>query len=182
MPDPGAVKESHRRVFFAIWPDEKMRSALTRATCSVVRRCGGRTISPSNLHVTLAFLGSVTETFLMRVRQIPPFASPGFELIFDRLGFWSGPRVLWTSPSQVPTTLIELESVLWNRLAGIGFERQRSPYCPHVTLARKAKLIEESILPVSWPVSELALVESKLDGRYPTYEVLEAWSFGTAHE
>lgn len=182
MPDPDAVKELRRRVFFAIWPDEKTRGALTRATRSVVNRCGGRAISPSNLHVTLAFIGSVTETFLMHIQQIPPFASPGFELVFDRLGFWSGPRVLWTSPSQIPTALIELELVLWNRLAGIGFERQKSSYRPHVTLARRAKFIEESISPVSWSVSGLALVESKLDGRYPTYEVLEAWPFGTAHE
>jgi 2'-5' RNA ligase len=182
MPDPDTVKELRRRVFFAIWPDEKTRRALTRATHSVVRRCGGRAISPSNLHVTLAFIGSVTETFLMHIQQIPPFASPGFELVFDRLGFWSDSRVLWTSPSQVPTALIELESVLWNRLVEIGFERQRSPYRPHVTLARKARFIEESISPVNWSVSGLALVESKIDSRYPTYEVIGAWPFGTDPE
>jgi len=90
--------------------------------------------------------------------------------------------VLWTSPSQVPTALIELESVLWNRLVEIGFERQRSPYRPHVTLARKARFIEESISPVNWSVSGLALVESKIDSRYPTYEVIGAWPFGTDPE
>ncbi len=178
MPDPGVVKEPRRRVFFALWPDEETRRALLRATRSAVRRCGGRATPSDNLHVTLAFLGPVTATLLERVRQVPPLPAPAFELVFDRLGFWRGSRAVWVSPSRVPPALIKLEAALWDRLAGVGFQRERRPYRPHVTLARKAKGVEESISAVAWLVSELALVESKPGARYPVYEALEVWPFG----
>lgn len=170
-------KTPRRRVFFALWPDGKTRRALLRATRSAVRRCGGRATPADNLHVTLAFLGPVTTELLGRVRRVPPLPSPDFELVFDRLGFWDRSRALWVSPSRVPAPLIALEAALWDRLVEVGFERERRPYRPHVTLARKAKGVEEDISPVSWLVSELALVESKPGARHPVYEALEVWPF-----
>ena len=90
-------KEARRRIFFALWPDAETRRALVRATRSVVRRSGGRATPPDNLHVTLAFLGPVTEVLLERVRRVPPLVSPHFELIFDRLGFWRGSRLRFSA-------------------------------------------------------------------------------------
>ena len=170
-------QEPRRRVFFALWPDGETRHALVRATRSVVRRSGGRATPQDNLHVTLAFLGPVNEALLERVRRVPPLPSPDFELVFDRLGFWRGSRALWVSPSRVPKALIQLEANLWDRLVEMGFERERRPYRPHVTMARKAKGVDDDVSPVSWLVSELALVESKPGGRHPVYETLDVWPF-----
>jgi len=156
-------KEARRRIFFALWPDGQTRRALVRATGSVVRRSGGRATPPDNLHVTLAFLGPVTKVLLERARRVPPLVSPHFELIFDRLGFWQGSRALWAN--------------LWGRLVEVGFERERRPYQPHITMARKARGVDDGVLPVSWLVSELALVESKPGGRHPVYDTLHVWPF-----
>ena len=41
-----------------------------------------------------------------------------------------------------------------------------------MTLARRARAVDEEIDPVEWPVAELALVESLPDGRNVHYEVL----------
>jgi len=172
-----ADKASRRRVFFALWPDGETRREIIRTSRSAVRRCGGRPTPQDNLHVTLAFLGPVTEAVLERVRELPPLPSPAFELVFDRLGFWAGSRALWISSSRVPPALIELEAALWDRLVGVGFERERRPYRPHVTLARKAQAVEEKLSPVAWLISEFALVESKPGARHPSYEVLEVWPF-----
>lgn len=170
-------KEPRRRVFFALWPDEETRRGLVRAARSAVRRSGGRPTTPGNLHVTLAFLGPLTEVYLARARQIPPLASPAFELILDRLGFWPGSRALWIAPSRVPSAVVALEAALWDRLVAAGFERERRPYRPHVTVARKAKEVEASFPAVVWHVDELALVESKPGGRHPIYTVLQVWPF-----
>ena len=170
-------KEARRRIFFALWPDGQTRRALVRATGSVVRRSGGRATPPDNLHVTLAFLGPVTEVLLERARRVPPLVSPHFELIFDRLGFWQGSRALWVSPRRVPRALVALEANLWGRLVEVGFERERRPYQPHITMARKARGVDDGVLPVSWLVSELALVESKPGGRHPVYDTLHVWPF-----
>src|SRR5690606_10650260 len=58
------------RVFYALWPDEETRASLARATRHAVRRCGGRPIRRENLHITLAFLGSVDETGLQRALDL----------------------------------------------------------------------------------------------------------------
>lgn len=172
-----AEQPARRRVFFALWPDETTRRALVRATRTAVRRCGGRPTPPDNLHVTLAFLGPLTAPLLASVRRVPPLASPAFELVFDQLGHWRGSQALWISPSRAPAPLIELEAALWDRLEAAGFERERRPYRPHVTVARKAKRVAEALPAVPWRVAELALVESKPGARHPRYEVLEIWPF-----
>ena len=170
-------KPLRRRVFFALWPRETTRRELLRVTRTAVRRSGGKATPPGNLHITLAFLGPVTEADLERVVEVPPIPSPEFSIEFDRLGFWRGSRVLWLGASRVPAALLDLERTLWDALVTIGFERERRPYRAHVTLARKAKPVAEAIDPLRWPVSELVLVESRPGARHSVYEVLRMWPF-----
>ena len=174
-------KPSRRRVFFALWPSEATRRELLRAIRTAVRRSGGRGTPPGNLHITLAFLGPVTEAALERVIDVPPIPSAGFSIKLDRLGFWRGSSVLWLGSRRQPAALLQLERTLWDALVAVGFERERRPYRAHVTLARKAKPVEEAIDPVTWPVSELALVESRPGARHSVYEVLRIWGFDSAY-
>jgi hypothetical protein len=66
--------EPGRRVFFALWPDDGLRTSLWRATREAVRASGGQPMPAHNLHVTLVFLGSVAD------RRIPEL-----EAIADRV-------------------------------------------------------------------------------------------------
>ena len=171
-------KPSRRRVFFALWPSEATRRDLLRATRAVIRRSGGRATPPGNLHVTLAFLGPVAESDLDLVVTIPSIPAPEFAIELNRLGFWRGSRVLWLGPTCQPAALLDLERSLWDALVRIGFERERRPYRAHVTLARKAKPVEQAVDSVTWPVSGLTLVESRPGARHSVYEVLRQWKFG----
>jgi 2'-5' RNA ligase len=194
----GTAPAARRRVFFALWPDEATRLAIIRATRAAVRRCGGRPTPRDNLHVTLAFLGPVTETDLARLRALEPPATAPFELVLDRLGLWARAQVLWIAPTGVPPALLALERGLWDRLVGLGFERDPRPYLPHVTVARKAGIgVEPQFsmargkpraspenrgstpipipIPIRWLVSGIALVESRPGPRSPRYDVLESW-------
>ena len=178
MVSESAHKPSRRRAFFALWPGESTRKELLRATRTAVRRSGGRGTPPGNLHITLAFLGPVTQADLERVMEVPPIPSPEFPIELDRLGYWRGSRVLWLGPTRQPAALLDLERRLWDALVAVGFERERRPYRAHVTLARKARPVEQAINPVVWPVSELALVQSRPGARHSVYEVLRVWGFG----
>jgi len=177
MNDAPDERPDRHRVFFALWPDDATRSAISRATRDAVRLSGGRPIAKERLHVTIAFLGELTGAGLEVARGVPPISVGPFELVFDAVGVWPESKILWLAPSTMPDALGELEARLWTALVERGFVRgEERVYQPHVTLARRARAIESAVEPVSFPVRDLALVESFPDGRNVHYEVLERWA------
>jgi len=108
-------------------------------------------------------------------RGVPPIPVGPFELTFDAVGIWPESKILWLAPSTVPDALSQLEERLWTELVERGFRAEERVYRPHVTLARRARPVESAVEPVSFPVRDLALVESFPDGRNVHYEVLERW-------
>jgi 2'-5' RNA ligase len=169
-----APPERHR-VFFALWPDDATRAAISRATRAVVGASGGRPIAKERLHVTVAFLGELAAAGLAAVHAVPPVAVGAFELVLDLVGVWPESKILWLAPSAPPEALLELEARLWDGLAERGFVPEERVYRPHVTLARRARPVEAVVEPVRFTVRDLALVESFPDGRNVHYEVLDRW-------
>jgi 2'-5' RNA ligase len=169
------VGPDRHRVFFALWPDDATRSAISRATRDAVRVSGGRPIAKDRLHLTIAFLGELTGAGLDAARQVPPISVGAFELALDTLGIWPDSKILWLAPSSPPDVLGDLEAQLWDGLIEHGFQGEDRIYRPHVTLARRARPLEAIVEPIRWIVQDLALVESFPDGRNVHYEVLERW-------
>ena len=175
--DDAPGKPVRRRVFFALWPDDVTRRAIARASRDAVRHCGGKPTPVENLHVTLAFLGPITEADLARVEALTPPPAAPFEIVLDRLELWARAHLLWVGPRTAPEPLVRLEHTLWDRLVDLGFSRERKPYVPHVTLARKAQAARGTVTPVRWRVDGIALVESKTGPRNSRYTVLKNWDF-----
>jgi len=177
------AQERARRLFFAFWPDDATREALVHACRKAVRGSGGRPVAPANLHVTLAFLGSVAEPLLPALREAAA-TLPGepVELTFDRIAFWPRPQVLVAACAAPPPATAELVARLWSRLAPLGIEPDPRPYAPHITLARKVRKPHPdlSMKLVRWPVDDLALVESVTDPAGARYQVLSRWPLGAA--
>jgi 2'-5' RNA ligase len=172
-----------RRLFFALWPDEFTRAALTRATRKVVRRSGGRPVPPTNYHLTLAFLGNQpAELFDRIVAAAALVRAAPFELTLERYGHWPKPRVFWIGPSpvsseQASTALsapVILASQLWDRLEVLGLYREPRPFRAHVTLARKVAALPEVPPPdpLIWKASGFALVESVTEPSGAVYAVV----------
>lgn len=165
-----------RRIFFALWPDDATRATIARATREASGKSGGRPTSKDRLHVTIAFLGSLTQAGVDIACEVPPIGVGAFDLTLDRLGSFENGGVLWLGPSAVPPELVALEQRLWDGLEQRGFVRDDRPYQPHLTLARRGRrTVEAEVTPVPWRVSELALVESLPDGRNVHYEVVRTW-------
>ncbi|HEX5421635.1 MAG TPA: RNA 2',3'-cyclic phosphodiesterase [Gammaproteobacteria bacterium] len=173
--DSSEEPRRRRKLFFALWPDDATRGAIVRATRRAVRLSGGRPTAKRNLHVTVAFLGRVDDEGLDRAASVPPLATGPFELALDRLGHWRESRVLWLAPSVAPPELAALESELWAGLEAQGFEREPRIYRPHVTLARRARGVEESIESIPWAAAALVLVESVAVPGGVYYEPLREW-------
>ena len=181
-----------RRLFFAI----DVPSALHPELESVPARCRlpvtARPVPSSNLHLTLAFLGSLPEQRLPgllrlanAIRQRP------FELTLDRLGYWARPQVLWAAPTTTPSALSELAGDLRRRLRAGGFPTEEREYRPHLTLARKVRTAEipdsfaadlaASAIALSWQVEQFHLIESVSTRRGVRYPLLHSWPLHPAY-
>jgi 2'-5' RNA ligase len=169
--------EPTRRLFFALWPDDESRAAIASLAREQVHT-QARRVAADNLHITLAFPGNVTvcvqtclEEAAGRITGAP------FELSIDRLGYWSGPRIIWAAPAQTPPELWSLAATLREVLGGCGLEPEKRPYQAHITLARKASraITVTRIEPIAWSIRQFCLVESVTEPTGVRYQVLRTW-------
>lgn len=168
------------RLFFALWPDPAVRRAFG-ALSQHLPPHRGRPPHPEDLHVTLVFLGEV-EMDARRCAEAMAgdVRGKGFDLVFDQVGYWPRPQILWCGPSVVPDALLDLVAALNQGLRGCGFEPERRPYAPHLTLARGARNVGGYRLdpPLAWPARELVLVLSD-PHLTPHYQVVGRWPLGS---
>jgi 2'-5' RNA ligase len=152
-----------KRVFFALWPDDRQRDRLRDVINSVAKTVEGTAVDRRNWHITLAFIGTFPEDrvpyLLERAGQIE--VEP-FRLSFDRLEFWPRPKVASLCAATVPPELQALVDSLNTVLVDLGIEPEDRTYRPHITVARNARpftterLAQRSV--TEW--SSIELVES----------------------
>jgi RNA 2',3'-cyclic 3'-phosphodiesterase len=167
-----------RRVFFALWPDDTVRSALAAIAGALHRECGGRVMRGPNIHLTLIFIGNVAADRLEALERLAaPVAAPPFELVIDTLQSWRHNRIAWVGASENSAALTTLVARIAEPLQAAGFRLDERPYVPHVTLVRDARRAPagRAIEPVVWRASEFALVESAQRENRAAYEVLGRW-------
>jgi RNA 2',3'-cyclic 3'-phosphodiesterase len=186
--------EPSRRLFFALWPPDESRAALVEATHSVVSAAtgagagtgttgAGRAVLPENLHVTLAFLGSVPERRLEEVVAIGAQVAdedrvPAFEVVFDRVEYWRKPGILCATASAAPPEAITLAADLKSQLTAAGFAPDPKPFRAHVTLARKVTARPGQLVnprEIRWPMAEFSLVESQTHTKGSVYSVVRSY-------
>ena len=131
---------STKRLFFALWPDNRQRDRLRDVINSVAKTVEGRAVDRRNWHVTLPFIGQLDE------RQIPDLQELAaqvqvepFRLVFDRLEFWARPKVACLAAAAVPTELENLVSSLNDVLHLVGVSPEDRTYRPHITVSRNAR-------------------------------------------
>jgi len=165
------------RLFFALWPPEEVRKRLARWSLELRAVCGGRPTRVENLHLTVAFLGSVADMAEVQ-RAAKEVAPRRVTLLLDHAGFWRHNRILWAGTSLVPDGIEQLARDLREALArhGIGFDSK--PFATHVTLLRDAQEPRSmpALEPIPWEVDGFVLVRSQPRAGGSGYEPLAAWS------
>jgi 2'-5' RNA ligase len=167
------------RLFFALWPGEAERAALVRMQREILRP-GGRPTDPEDLHLTLAFLGSVPP----ERRACCEAAADGilalpFDLSLTQVGYWPRPQILWCGTLAPPAPLLALVRDLTDALRPCGFPGERRPYAAHITLARKAASFQgpaQAAWCLHWPINGFVLAANS-EGPPPRYRVLRRWAF-----
>lgn len=170
-----------QRLFFALWPEEDTRLALASLAKKHLSAHRGRLVDPRNLHLTLAFLGSVDEDFRgCAERAAGTVAGVPFVLELQHIGHWRRPQVLWSAPESTPDALLGLVGALNRALVPCGHEPDIRPYSAHITLARKVRGPVAAVPhpPIRWAVREFCLVASETHPRGARYTTLARWPLG----
>lgn len=158
------MSEPYERLFFALWPDDSVRSHLTYIYDKNNGLSGqGSAVKPANLHMTLHFLGNIpihkVDCF---IRQANKVVGQPFELVLDHFGYFKRPRVLWLGCDGIPRDLKKLHIDLGQLLKPCGYTPEQRSFCPHITLRRKnnGPTQPRNINPVEWTVNSFVLVKS----------------------
>lgn len=164
------------RLFFALWPDDEVRSRLA-AAIHALPSASGRPVPVRNLHITLVFLGDVTGPVqAVLLEGAAALRGPRFDLALSRCGGFRRTGVAWLAPETVPAAVIRLVADLTALCRQAGLAPDTRPYEPHLTIARKCRRVQTVEFPaVCWPVTDFALVESQRSRAGSEYQVLARW-------
>ena len=167
------------RLFFALWPDEETRTQLNCIT-QQFKDEKLRLVKSSNLHITLEFLGEVSEEDQQGLEEkVSKLKAQPFQLELTRTGFWKKPQILWIGTTHVPGPLLKLVMSIKKCVKQQGLKPEKREYKPHVTIARKVKQISvpKETFQIVWQVNSFALVISESSDIGVEYRVLKEWSF-----
>jgi RNA 2',3'-cyclic 3'-phosphodiesterase len=180
------------RLFVGLAPPAAVLDDLD-AACAPFRlvRDDLRWTSRELWHVTLAFLGEVSEETLDRLAPGLERAAGlhrAFTLSVAGAGAFSHParaNVLWSGMSGDRPALADLARTVSAAARGGGAAPPDADrgFTPHLTLARCRAPVDvreivarlERYQGPGWTVEEIYLIRSTLDRHHPRYETLETW-------
>lgn len=131
------------RLFVAIEIDQEIRNRIAEFIAQLKPRvANARWVRPEGLHITLKFLGNVTEEKVLPIeRALQPIQAAKFPITVQNVGIFpspKSPRVLWLG-IDAGLELVHLAERVDEKMSSCGFEREKRPFSPHVTLARLAE-------------------------------------------
>ncbi len=160
----------------------RVRHDLTRFDKAV------RWVEPHNIHLTLKFLGEVADARIMPICDAVRRAAEGtgpFELDVAGLGCFppqGRANVVWAGLAGDLAPLRTLVERLETQMHGLGFERERRPFAPHLTIGRvrdarqspalRAAVEKLSIAAGRSAVQRIVLFDSLLTERGPVYSAV----------
>lgn len=123
--------------------------ALRRRLADAGLRVDAKWVPRDNLHITLWFIGEVTDDRARTIQDAlaPESAVPAFDVRLAGLGAFppsGAPRVFWIGLRSGAEEMMALNAEVGARLAPLGCEPERRPYSGHVTIARARELASRS--------------------------------------
>ena len=170
-------EHSTQRMFFALWPNDEVRKEIASVAKQAAQHHQGKLMRTNNLHLTLAFLGNVTDDQRQCVEAMADTISiTPFSLCLDHIGVFPRPKVLWLGVKEKPDALMQLSASLGKCAYDCGIKLDEKAYNPHITLMRKVNHLHDmTIDSVSWSVDHFCLVQSVTHQEGVEYRVVKSW-------
>ena len=131
------------RAFIAIELPEEIKAKLSEIQEQLKKgRARARWVAPGSIHLTLKFLGGISQDTVSGVTQAMEEAALGtapFRLGVSGLGVFPNEKrvqVVWAGVSGDIEGLTQLQKELDSLLAKLGFAPESRPFTAHLTLAR----------------------------------------------
>ncbi|MDX1303900.1 RNA 2',3'-cyclic phosphodiesterase [Photobacterium sp.] len=175
------------RLFFALdLHHNGVNRSSFRQLCQLKQQlqCDGRTVAERNLHITLAFLGSVTAeqkqdliNHTGKLTAIPAFSLRNFQLNYRKRN-----KIIWLDSNNPPPALLTLAAELKQVALDTGLKQEDRPYRPHITLKKQVRHPPQSLpapLDLHFDFRRFGLYISEAiltpDGSGVRYRCLQQW-------
>lgn len=135
-------------------------------------------MQPSNLHLTLHFIGNTSETKMQCLdQQAEKVRVNKFTIILDHYGYFQKPEIIWMGLKEKTSSLEELYKKLAREFTKCDYYPDNRDYNPHISLIRKTSKPDklEVFEPIKWQVKEFVLVESLLKDNRVEYSVIQQY-------
>ena len=173
------------RCFIAVDVSSEVKEELRKVEKELSNLDSGtrlKLVNPENLHITIRFLGDLTDTQINKVKEaLKKVKFEPFKVKLNNFGVFPSInfiRVVWVNvlPKE---QLIELEKEIDKVLGDVGFKRTKD-FETHITLAR-VKYIKDKkdfieglnkivIKPIEFKIDGFSLKKSTLTREGPVYE------------
>ena len=185
--------QDHVRLFVACEVPEDVKESIGIVIDDLRSKSGNdvRWIRPDGVHVTLKFLGEVPVKRLPAIKLAIQEAVVGhspFELEFSNIGTFGGReglRLMWVGVAGDVLRLEALVRAVNAALKVVGFEPERRPFRPHLTLGRvrdeigtrrraqiEVEVGKSQVPQTSWRTMQVSLMRSRLTTQGAMYDVL----------
>ena len=171
------------RAFVAVFPPPEVRREALAWAKRLPSEDQVRWTRPENVHLTLKFLGDIRIEDLDGIRaalgEVGVEHAP-FDAVLAELGAFPSTRrakILWIGVGAGSDWLRSLATDVDDTLASLGFEREKRPYVPHLTLGRVRGRPLNLDLPsgverTGFRVRQVELTESTLAPEGATYRIV----------
>jgi 2'-5' RNA ligase len=176
------------RLFTAIELDSRARAQVVLEQQRLARQLQDealRWVHPEHMHLTLVFLGEIAAERAERIEgtMSGDVGLPSFLIELGGLGVFpprGAPRILWLGVRRGAAAVTALQRQIALRLKELDVPLEDRPFHPHLTLARwrvggrpsRPRDVRSSSAAIAeLHVAQVALVESRLSSKGPTYTI-----------
>lgn len=179
------------RLFIAIPLEDKIKTLISNI-CKQIRieNLNPKWVKGENCHITLKFLGEVEKERIGKIigacKEIASKHKP-FVISFGNIGAFPSqnyPRVIFLGIEKGCDTLADIANSLEGELFKIGFEKEKRPFTPHLTLTRikysqkttaLSFFLSKKFIPNEMDVKEIMLIESRLTPKGSIYTQISSF-------